>query len=143
MLLNGLRVSVLGGDGGKCGVGVGGLERVARWRVHRHSGLRHCGSVILACTRVSSFYRRLSQKYQTNRNNKWSLYAVMMVQVRVGDGDSGRRRLGPYEVSNTDVAVKLTSRDWERLPNPLRRVNAWCWPARTSESCRTCVEFIP
>ena len=105
MLLNGLWVSILGGDGGECGVGVGGLERVARWRVHRHGELRHCGSVILACTRVSSFYRRLSQKYQTNRNNKWSLYAVMMVQVRVGDGDSGRRRLGPYEVSNTDVVT--------------------------------------
>ena len=29
----------------------------------------------------------------------------MMVQVRVGDEGSGRRRLGPYDFSNTAVAT--------------------------------------
>ena len=95
-------------------MGVRGLVWVAWWGVHRHGGLRHCGSVIIACTRVSSVYRRLSQKYQTNRNNKWSLYAVMMVQVRVGDEDSGCRRLGPYEVSNTDMVTNSHHVIWSR-----------------------------
>lgn len=85
-------------------MGVRSLLEVA-WRgVHRHGRLKHRGSVILVRNGISSFYR-LSQKYQTNRNNKWSLYAVMMVQVRVGDEGSGRRRLGPYEFSNTAVAT--------------------------------------
>ena len=105
MLLNGLLVGVLRRDRGECGVGVRGLLKVARWWVHRHSRLRYCGSVIIGCNWVSSFYRRLSQKYQTNRNDKWSLCTVMMVQVRVGDEDSGRRRLGPYVISNTDTAT--------------------------------------
>ena len=85
LLLNGLWVGVLGRDGGERGVGVGGLVGVARWRIYRHGRIRHCGSVILVCTRASSFYRRLSQAYQTNCNEKWLLRAVMMVQVRVGD----------------------------------------------------------
>ena len=85
-------------------MGVGGLLEVA-WRgIHGHGRLKHRGSVILVRTGFSSFYR-LSQKYQTNRNNKWSLYAVMMVQVRVGDEGFGRRRLGPYEFSNTAVTT--------------------------------------
>ena len=85
-------------------MGVRGLVGVAWWGIHRHGRLKHRGSVSLVRTGISSFYR-LSQKYQTNRNNKWSLYAVMMVQVRVGDEGFGRRRLGPYEFSNTAVAT--------------------------------------
>lgn len=71
-------------------MGVRSRLEVTRWGVNRHGRLKHCGSVKLVCSKVSSFYRRLSQKYQTNCN-KWSLYVVMMVQVRVGMGDSGSR----------------------------------------------------
>ena len=81
------------------------LLEVARWGVNRHGRLKHCGSVTLARTRISSFYRCLSQKYQRNRNNGWSPYTVMMVLVRVGDEGSGRRRLGPYVISNTAMTT--------------------------------------
>jgi len=58
-------------------------------------------------TEISSFYR-LSQKYQTNRNNKWSLYAVMMVQVRVGDEGPG--------VAGSDL-MNFQTPPWHRLPS--------------------------
>lgn len=93
------------------------LLEVARWGVNRHGRLKHCGSVMLARTRVSSFYRSLSQKYQTNRNNGWSLYTVMMVLVRVREEGSVRRRLGPYVVSNTAVAANSHHVISKILPN--------------------------
>ena len=89
-------------------MGIRGLVEVAWWWIHGHGRLKNCGPVILACTGVPSVYRRLSQKYQTNRNNKWSLYAVMMVQVRVGDGDSG--------VAGSDL-MRFQTPPWSKLPS--------------------------
>ena len=78
---------------GYVGEDVGPVEAV-QWWVHEHGRLKNCGSVILACTAVSSFDRP-SQKYQTNRNDKWPVY-LAIIQVRIKHGDFGRRRLREY-----------------------------------------------
>ena len=89
--------------GGGTGPGGGGL--VVDTRTWQTQKLRACNTRVYG---VPSVYRRLSQKYQTNRNNKWSLYAVMMVQVRVGDGDSG--------VAGSDL-MRFQTPPWSKLPS--------------------------